>query len=645
MKRQFFRLAGVAVLAVLSCTGLRAQDLASRIADSQPVQPAALKQIAAVIAVKTSFSPAQKKLSSALAFASLSARNDPRVASFANAIGPVGAPDASIGPNPGRPAFTKPVTVNIFGSINSDLLDAVTAATGVVLYQSPQARMITARLPLSALEALAARPDVIRIAAPAPMHTNVANGSGHTVSGQRNNGPHVNVGAVTSQGYITHEANQVVNNFNITGAGVTVGVLSDSASAGTIAALIATGDLPADAAALPGQDGAPGSDEGTAIMEIIHDMAPGAKILFATAFNGEDSFAENIIALAAAGATVIVDDVGYSDEPAFADGVISQAINQVTAAGVIYFSSAGNSGSKTFGTSGTWEGDFLDGGPVTGVLATAGETGRFHNFGTAGSPQNFDRLLLGTEDVTVGWSDPLSGSDNDYDLFILSSSGGSLLGFSVETQDGSPGSTPIEEVFNGTNGFPSNSRIVVVKFSGVARAMHVDTFGEGLLSISTNGSTHGHNAGLNSVSMAATSWNSAHIGTQPFTGAANPNETFSSDGPRKIFYNADGSAITPGNFLFGTNGGTTLVKPEFAAADGVSALTPGFNPFYGTSAAAPHAAAIAALIRQARPDYTVAQVKAAMIATALDSMAPGIDQDSGYGITMAKAAVLYAATH
>jgi subtilisin family serine protease len=150
---------------------------------------------------------------------------------------------------------------------------------------------------------------------------------------------------------------------------------------------------------------------------------------------------------------------------------------------------------------------------------------------------------------------------------------------------------------------------------------------------------------LNTVSIAATYWNSARTGTRPFTGAANPTENFSSDGPRKIFYNPDGSAITPGNFLFGTSGGTTLVKPDLAAADGVSARTPGFSPFFGTSAAASHAAALAALVLQARPDYTPAQVRAAMTSTALDNMAPGVDQDSGYGIPMALPAINYSISH
>jgi len=172
----------------------------------------------------------------------------------------------------------------------------------------------------------------------------------------------------------------------------------------------------------------------------------------------------------------------------------------------------------------------------------------------------------------------------------------------------------------------------------------VDT-NRGQLSINTTGSTFGHNAGIDTISTAATYWNSAKTGTRPFTGAANPIETFSSDGPRKIFYQPNGTPITPGNFLFGTNGGTTLQKPDLTAADGVVAKTPGFSPFFGTSAAAPHAAAIAALVFQARPGYSPAQVKTAMTAGSLDNMAAGVDRDGGYGVVMATLAVQYALSH
>ncbi|MFO1325039.1 MAG: S8 family serine peptidase [Burkholderiales bacterium] len=591
MNSKFLRIAGAVVFALFACAQAWAQPT--------NISPEALGQMQTISSIKAGFTPGQKKLGSGLAFSVLAAANDARVATIRGAIAPLDAAG---------------VKVEIKGTVGRDLLAAIAAANGSVINSFPQWGMVTAVLPASALEGIAARDDVAQIRLPAQRATNA--------------------GLVASQGLVSHQAKQA-NLSGFTGAGVKVGVLSDSADPATIAALIGTGDLPVGTTFLPGQSGAPGSDEGTAMMEIVHDLAPGAQLIFATAFNGVASFAQNIIDLAAAGCSVIVDDVSYSDEGAFQDGPIAQAVNQVTAAGVVYFSSAANSGNLTSGTSGTWEGDFNDGGPAGGPLAGAGNV---HNFGGG---QMYNVLTAGTVLVSVKWSDPLGGSTNDYDLYILNSTGTSVIGFSTDVQNGTQ--DPDEEAYN-PGGFPTGSRIVVVKFSGAQRALHVDTW-RGRVSIATSGATTGHNAAANTVGMAATYWNSAKTGTLSFTGAANPVETFSSDGPRKIFYNPNGTAITPGNLLFGTNGGTTLQKPDLTAADGATTLTPGFNPFFGTSASAPHAAAIAALIRQARPDYTVAQVKAAMIATALDTMAPGADRDSGYGITMGYAAVQYALTH
>src|SRR6202030_3283071 len=93
----------------------------------------------------------------------------------------------------------------------------------------------------------------------------------------------------------------------------------------------------------------PFADEGRAMLQIVHDVAPGASLAFYTAENGEAAFANGIAALAAnAHAKVIVDDVGYFDEPFFQDGVIAQAIDTVVAQGVAYFSAAGNDGSDAY---------------------------------------------------------------------------------------------------------------------------------------------------------------------------------------------------------------------------------------------------------------------------------------------------------
>ncbi len=447
---------------------------------------------------------------------------------------------------------------------------------------------------------------------------------------------HTNVGSVTSQGYVAHRANTVISG-GITGTGIKVGVLADSAYPDRVAALIASGDLPADTVVVPGQAGPSdnsGENEGTAMMEIVHDIAPNAKLFFASAFNGEDSFAANIRTLRNTyGCDIIVDDVSYFDEAVFQDGPVAQAVNDVTASGALYFSSAANSGNLTSGSSGTWEGDFS---PSTAALPAAivaeGETGVLNSFGTL----PYDTLTAATTDIGLFWSDPLGKSNNDYDIFVTNSTGTQVIGLGADTQDGTE--DPYEQVYTGST-FPAGSRIYVVLYSGSTRALHIDTE-RGQLSVATSGATFGHNAGASTFSAAAVYWNAAKRGATPFTGGStNPDEFFSSDGPRKIFYNPDGTPITPGNLLFSTSGGRTLIKPDAAGADGVNTATPGFAPFFGTSAAAPHLAGIAALVKSVNPSLTNTQIRNFMTGTALDNMEPGVDRDSGYGIVSALNAV------
>ena len=119
------------------------------------------------------------------------------------------------------------------------------------------------------------------------------------------------------------------------------------------------------------------------------------------------------------------------------------------------------------------------------------------------------------------------------------------------------------------------------------------------------------------------------VGAGAFTAGSNGSvETFSSDGPRRKFFTPAGAEITPGNLLFGTSGGVLLQKPDITAADGVATSVEGFTTFFGTSAAAPHAAAIAALIKSKFPALTPAQIRTALVSTAIDIEAPGVDRDA-----------------
>jgi Subtilase family len=614
---------------------------------AQDISTTAIQQITDLTTAKASFTPSQRKQSSDLVFAALATRN-----LLPPSISPAIVADLSSGM----------VMVDIRAGGFDAVLAQIIAVGGQVHYSSPPDGAIRASLPLLSIDSVAALAEVRWIRSADMSRTNgprVASVSIRWPStpqalvwrqmqralpqlAARRAAPWWSnwlervglgffIGAVTSQGYVTHGANTVVGTMGINGTGVKVGVLSDSASSARVAALIASGDLPPDVTVVPGQASS-GSDEGTAMMEIVHDLAPGAKLFFATANGGQANFANNIRTLRFTyGCDIIVDDFTYFAEGAFQDGTIAKAVNDVVANGALYFSSAANSGSLDLGTSGTWEGDFVDGGAVAPPISA---TGRLHSFGS----QNFDVLTATTNVITLKWSDPLGASANDYDLYILDSAGATVKGFSNRPQTGTQ--DPFEQINRGVNcGTPSASgycpaigdRIVVVQASGARRALRLDT-NRGILSIGTDGSTFGHNAGLNTVSTAATAWSSCRCGTRPFTGAANPVEVFSSDGPRKIFYNPDGTPITPGNLLFGTNGGVNLQKPDITAADGVFTRTPGFLPFFGTSAAAPHAAAVAALVKSAKPTLTNTQIYNILITTT-------VDRDSGYGIVMAVPAV------
>nr|MDQ3082001.1 S8 family serine peptidase [Gemmatimonadota bacterium] len=473
-----------------------------------------------------------------------------------------------------------------------------------------------ARFPAGGAEAIAARPDV-KFIRPASI-------------------PFSNAGSVNSQGDTTHRSAQARSTFGANGAGIKVGVLSTSINdtKNSLGKSVNSGDLPGDTRVLQGQAGANAlGGEGLAMLEIVHDLAPASKLYYATGFSGEAQMAQNIRNLAANGCRIIIDDIGYYNETPFQDGKIAKAINAVSADGVLYFSSAANSGNLQSGNSGTWEGNFKKGGFQQGF-------GEYHAF----KPGVFTNVVTqgsGGASTFLFWSDPLGGSGNDYDLFVFDSFG-NLVSASDNPQRGTQ--DPIEFVDAPRRG----EQIVIYKFAGAVRYLHLNT-NRGRLQVGTGGQTKGHNASgaANAFCVAAAPAARSDGGpgspNGPFPGAYNSNskvETFSSDGFRRIFFNANGGAITPGNFT--ATGGKLLIKPDITAADGVATTLPfdsGLNPFFGTSAAAPHAGAIAAQVLSRRPSATPGQVRQALNASAIDILVPGIDRTSGRGIIMAPGAV------
>ena len=365
--------------------------------DPAKVTAAGQAQIAQLLALKDSLSVGEQKLSHGLAFASRQVHG--------KTLGPAAKlVDQAI-------SAKTSVPVVIRGTASKDLLDYIAARGGTVKTVAPSNDRIEASMPVGELEDLAARSDVGSIRRPPQVK--------------------LNTGSLCSQGYVSHGAKPTVENKGVTGNGVKVGILSDSALPAQVSALMSSGDLGPNTVVLAGQEGPPdGTNEGTAMMEIVQDMAPQAQVFFATAFSDESTFAANIIALQAAGCSVIGDDVSYSDEAPFQDGVVAQAINKFVAAGGIYFSSAANSGNLTNGSSTTWEGDFTD-GPT--ILLGGSKPVVLHDFGGG----NFNNpMLQGSDTVDLFWADPLGHATDDYDLFVLDYTGSIVKGVSMNVQNG-----------------------------------------------------------------------------------------------------------------------------------------------------------------------------------------------------------------
>jgi Subtilase family len=448
-------------------------------------------------------------------------------------------------------------------------------------------------------------------------------------------------GSVVSEGDAAHAANTARAARNVSGVGVKLCAMSDGVD--SLAVSQASGDLPPSVDVLPAQQGA--GDEGTAMLEILHDVAPGADLGFATSSdNSEAIMAGNIRGLAAAGCDVIVDDILFFSESPFQDGPIARAVNQVTSQGVLYFSSAGNEGNVLDGTSGNYEGTF-----VPSTVQISKFRGFAHDFAPGAGVQAFepfsdDPNSNASVPVTLFWADPEGAAGDDYDLYLLDDAG-DVVNFSQDVQDGDD--DPYEILGTPTFGAPG-LRLAVVKFAGADRYFQLSALrgrfsdsADGLKAYVSPGITRGHSAAADAFSIAAAPAdeplpfdletgdppNPAGPFPNPFTAAQLP-ERFTSDGPRRMFF-------TPAGAPVGGASGVVRAKPDFTAADGVTTSVEGFDPFFGTSAAAPHAAAIAGLVLSGNPGITAAEVRDAFNATALDLVPPGPDNRTGRGILRA----------
>ena len=681
-----------ATAACLATTTLAASPTpaAAAAADAESLPEAGAVQLEALLQDKAARSHAERKISSNLIYAA-------RIAAGKEAVPGVASLQTAVSVD-----REKTVLVDIRAVVTPEVLELIKTNGGEIKGSYPETKAVMARLPLSSLEALASDPRIIAINVPkvpvlersaAPVSS--ASGYGvafdqaveaaagspslrsdttplrprhpdaYTVPGFR---------ASVAEGDVRHRARAARLTFGINGAGLKVGVLSDSFDAfgGGYRADINSGDLPG-----PGNPNGlmkrikyAGSgdyrefdaiDEGRAMCQIIHAVLPGAQIYFATAFNSSHDFANNIRALRGiarepgvygnvpdSGCDIIVDDVGYGQEAVLRDGAtagvrspsgiadIKQAVNDVVADGAMYFASAGNSGNKNDGSSGTWEGDFADAGAGRGKLTGS----RLHNWNVDGSASKTNTITSGGGFLALEWSDPLGQSSNDYDIVVFNNERTQIIGAAVDFQDGDD--DPTEGVYGPARALEAGAKIVIVKWNGARRFLSLET-GRGRLQYNTDGHTRGHDTAPGAFGIAATPTTTG-VGPSfpiPFR-RRNQVERFSSDGPRRVFF--DENNIPYNGLTMEAGGGVVRQKPDLTGADGAPTSVPGFERFYGTSAAAPHVAAISGLVkaglrRAGVKNPRTSEVRDLLQRTAVDIEGPGVDRDSGYGIVDAFKAV------
>lgn len=459
--------------------------------------------------------------------------------------------------------------------------------------------------------------------------------------------PITNAGQVVSQANTALRADVARQTFAVDGTGVTVGVLSDSFNnLGGATADTASSDLPATVNVLQ-EFGSGGSDEGRAMLQLIRDVAPGANLSFATAFNGQASFANNIINLAAAGADVLVDDVIYLSEPFFQDGIIAQAIDQVVSNGVAYFSAAGNNGRQAY------ESPFRASGRILTLNNFQLEA---HDFDPGAGVDIFQRVTIPVGSrisLSFQWDSPFfsaggTGSSNDLDILLFNRAGTRVLAGSADPNVGNDPVEIFDFVNDGSLGTEFN--IAIGKFAGANPGL-IKYVGFGDLNINefntASGTLYGHANARGAQAVGAAFFaNTPAFGTNPAT-----IEPFSAAGTTPILFNRAGNRLaTP----------DVRLKPEIVAPDGTNTSFFGFDTtadadtfpnFFGTSAAAPHAAAVAALLLDLAPNLTPADIYSILQQTALDMDDPntigfdsGFDPGTGFGLIQADRALQAAFT-
>ena len=484
------------------------------------------------------------------------------------------------------------------------ILDELEVMGILVERWSDSGTIIQAWVPVKALPALAEQEFVLAVTPP--------------------NYGHLNVGSTQTEGDSLLGFDGLRTSLGVTGAGVTVGVISDGIAG--LANAVAAGDLPAGviATSFRSNGDLEAGAEGTAILEIIHDIAPGALLRFANFSTGLEFIAA--VDYLASNSDVVIDDISFVGAPYDQTSDVStntaEELNRATNPIRGYYTSVGNQALSHY------EEPFVvdsvcigDGSTCQRFDATADTTDALGI-----GPSDSNRVLVadgGTVVVWLTWSDTFGAATSDYDLYLVDTATSVLVAFGVTDNIDVTGDPVEVAVATNISGGALYLDIEVTNYQGTQPTHTLELFVFGGVDLG-NGTDLNFNTLRSSV--PAQSDAGGGVVSVGAISASDPGvddiEPFSSRGP--------------------TNNG--VIKPDVVAIDGVSVTASGgfFSPFFGTSAAAPHVAGLAALLLEVRPDLLTgalgenptaarAALRAAIADTAFDLGDTGTDNTYGAG--------------
>jgi subtilisin family serine protease len=317
------------------------------------------------------------------------------------------------------------------------------------------------------------------------------------------------------------------------------------------------------------------SQHGILCGEVLHALAPDAELLLANwEPDRSDQFLEAVRWARRQGARILSCSLIM---PSWSDGEGGGAVHAALAdllgsgsdrEGVLFFASAGNTAQRH------WSGPFHDSGHGFHEWQSGKEENELSPWG----PQKIS--------VELCWQ-----TSADYDLYVYDRTGASEVAQSL-ARNGTLRSCAVARFV------PQAQHAYVVRIRlahGPAGPFHLVALGAGLQFANARGSIPFPADGPAVVAVGAVSL----------------------DGRRMLYSSCGPNSSQP--------------KPDLVAPVPFPSLWRA-QPFSGTSASAPQAAALAALWWSRYPSWTAAQVRAALCSSAHDLGPPGHDYETGYGL-------------